>query len=185
MRFEPIEIKDKADRTIVLRNALPEDAEELIRLLKTAAGETRYLLREPDEITMTREQEETFVKHCLDSERSLMVVALLDGQLVGNCSVNPVGDYKRYFHRCEVALAIYREFWGCGIGRQMLESVLGAAKETGFEQAELEVISGNERAIALYEKLGFQKYGSFPDHMKYADGSYASADWMMKKLLNA
>lgn len=27
--------------------------------------------------------------------------------------------------------------------------------------------------------------GSFPDHMKYADGSYASADWMMKKLLNA
>ena len=124
MRFGPIEIKDKADRTIVLRNALPEDAEELIRLLKTAAGETPYLLREPDEITMTREQEEAFVKHCLDSERSLMVVALLDGQLVGNCSVNPVGDYKRYFHRCEVALAIYREFWGCGIGRRMLESVL-------------------------------------------------------------
>lgn len=28
MRFGPIEIKDKANRTIVLRNALPEDAGE-------------------------------------------------------------------------------------------------------------------------------------------------------------
>lgn len=64
----------------------------------------------------------------------------------------------------------------------MLEHVLKTAKESGFEQAELEVISDNKRAIALYEKLGFRKYGSFPDNMKYADGSYASADWMMKKL---
>ena len=59
---------------------------------------------------------------------------------------------------------------------------LKAAKEIGFEQAELEVISDNQNAITLYEKLGFQKYGTFPDNMKYADEHYASADWMMKKL---
>jgi ribosomal protein S18 acetylase RimI-like enzyme len=64
----------------------------------------------------------------------------------------------------------------------MLETVLKAAKEIGFEQAELEVISDNQNAITLYEKLGFQKYGTFPDNLKYADGHYTSADWMMKKL---
>lgn len=64
----------------------------------------------------------------------------------------------------------------------MLETVLKAAKESGFEQAELEVISENQNAIALYEKLGFRKYGTFPDNMKYADGHYVFADWMMKKL---
>lgn len=42
------------------------------------------------------------------------------------------------------------------------------------------MISDNQNAITLYEKLGFQKYGTFPDNMKYADGHYASADWMMK-----
>lgn len=35
----------------------------------------------------------------------------------------------------------------------MLETVLKTAKEIGFEQAELEVISDNQNAIALYEKL--------------------------------
>ena len=30
MKFGPIEIKDKSNRTIVLRNATPEDAEDLI-----------------------------------------------------------------------------------------------------------------------------------------------------------
>ena len=33
-----------------------------------------------------------------------------------------------------------------------------------------------------YEKLGFEKHGTFPDNMKFADGSYMDAYWMMKKL---
>lgn len=37
-------------------------------------------------------------------------------------------------------------------------------------------------AIAMYEKLGFKKYGTFPDNMKYSDDSYMDACWMMKKL---
>ena len=64
----------------------------------------------------------------------------------------------------------------------MLETVLEEAKKLGYEQAELEVIADNERAIALYEKLGFRKYGTFPNNLKYQDGSYADGYWMMKKL---
>ena len=61
----------------------------------------------------------------------------------------------------------------------MLEKVLDIARNCGSEQAELEVISGN---IALYEKLGFVRYGTFPDSMKYSNGTYTDAIWMMKKL---
>jgi len=60
--------------------------------------------------------------------------------------------------------------------------VLNKAKEAGYEQAELEVISENKRAVALYEKFGFVKYGTLPDNMKYSDGVCVSADWMMRKL---
>ena len=34
----------------------------------------------------------------------------------------------------------------------------------------------------MYEKLGFVKYGTFPDNMKYKDGNYVDAYCMMKKL---
>lgn len=93
-----------------------------------------------------------------------------------------VGGFRRYHHRCEVAIALYQEYCGAGIGRIMLETVLDVAKSCGYEQAELEVIAGNERAIRLYQKLGFREYGRFPDNMKYADGSYVDSIWMMKKL---
>ncbi len=182
MKFEPVEKKDRLNRTILLRSAAASDARDLIRYLKVTTAETPYLIREPEEVTLTSEQEEEFIRHCEASEKSLMLVATLDGKHIGNCSINPVGSYQRYAHRCEVAIALYQDFCGQGIGRMMLEAALGAAKKMGFEQAELEVISDNKNAITLYEKLGFQKYGTFPDNMKYADGTYVSADWMMKKL---
>ena len=64
----------------------------------------------------------------------------------------------------------------------MMQTVLDVAKNLGYEQAELEVISNNKGAIELYKKLGFEKYGSFPNNIKYSDGTYAEAEWMMKKL---
>ena len=81
-----------------------------------------------------------------------------------------------------MSIALYQEYWGCGIGGIMLETALRYAKEVGYEQVELEVVSSNTKAIKLYEKYGFKKYGTKPDNMKYSDGSYASMDWMMVKL---
>lgn len=182
MRFDPIEVKDKTGRTVVLRNAEISDAEDLIKYLKITTEETPFLLREPDEVSLTLEQEEHFITDCIDAERELMLLAVMDGRHIGNCSLMGIGPYRRYAHRCSIAIALYQEFCGRGIGNSMMRTVLDLAKKMGYEQAELEVISDNEEAIALYRKLGFEKYGTFPDHMKYADGQYADAYWMMKKL---
>ena len=111
-----------------------------------------------------------------------MLIAVVDGRHIGNCSLMSLGSYRRYRHRCSIAIALYREYCGLGIGTAMLEILLDIAKKTGYEQAELEVIADNEAAVALYEKLGFRKYGTFPNNMKYDDGSCADAFWMMKRL---
>lgn len=182
MRIEPLTVKDKLGRTVVFRAAMPEDAADIIQYLKVTSGETPYLIREPDEITMTLEKEEAFIRDKLDSERELMLAAFVDGKYAGNCSLMCLSTYRRYRHRCELAIALYQAYCGCGIGKAMLETVLEAAAAVGYEQAELEVAAESESAISLYEKLGFQKYGTFPDNMKYSDGSYRDAYWMMKKL---
>lgn len=182
MKFGPLEIKDKTGRTIVLRNAEVSDAEALIKYLKTTTGETPFLIREPDEVSLTLEQEERFIKNCIDAKRELMLIATTAEKHIGNCSLMSMGSYKRHAHRCEIAIALYQEFWGAGIGNIMMQTILELAKKIGYEQAELEVISGNESALSLYRKLGFEKYGTFPNNMKYANGQYADAYWMMKKL---
>lgn len=182
MKFDAVDIKDKLGRTVVLRSAETSDAEALIEYLKVTTGETPYLIREPEEVTITLEQEKNFIENKIEAERELMLVATINGKHIGNCSLMSVAPYKRYAHRCEVAIALYQEYCGCGIGKAMMQTVLDVAKNLGYEQAELEVISDNKSAIEMYEKLGFEKHGLFPNNMKYSDGSCADADWMMKRL---
>lgn len=182
MRFEREKIIDKLGREIILRNAEESDAEALINYLKVTTKETHFLIREPDEVTITMEQEMRFIKSKIDSPNELMLIAEIDGEHIGNCSLMSIGNYRRYSHRCDIAIALYQKYCGTGIGKIMLEKVLELAKSLGYEQAELEVIAANESAIKLYEKLGFEVFGRFPDNMKYSDGSYVDALWMAKKL---
>lgn len=62
MYFNAITVKDKKDREIIIRSAEENDAENLIDYLKITAAETPFLIREPDEITLTIEQEKAFIK---------------------------------------------------------------------------------------------------------------------------
>lgn len=182
MKFDTVQFTDKIGRKINLRSAEESDAAALIDYLKITTTETPYLIREPEEVTITLEQEKSFIRHLKDAEKELLLIAMLDDKLIGNCSLMSIASYRRYAHRCELAIALYQKYCGCGIGKVMMQTVLDVAKAVGYEQAELKVISDNQNAIALYENLGFEKYGTLPNNMKYVDGTYANADWMMKKL---
>lgn len=182
VQFDPITIKDQRGREVTLRSVQLTDAEAMLRYLRETAAETPYLLREPQEVTMTVLQEQAFLQNRIHAPRELMLVAECEGRLIGSCSLAEAGPFLRCRHRCEVAIALYREYCGAGIGRQMLQTVLQKAKELGYEQAELEVVAENADAIALYESLGFQTYGRLPRNMKYPDGTTADALWMMKEL---
>lgn len=182
MRFESKEMKDKQGRRVLLRSPELCDAPALIDYLKVTSGETPFLLREPDEISMTPELEGKFLQGRLDAERECMILAEVDGRIAGSCSVFHVAPHKRAAHRCEIGIALYRAYWGCGIGRMLLEYALELAAQYGYEQVELEVAAENTAAIALYESFGFQVFGRLPRNMKYADGTYADMLWMMKIL---
>ena len=123
-----------------------------------------------------------FINSRINADKELMLIATVGGKHIGNCSLMSIAPYRRYAHRCEIAIALYQEYCGFGIGKSMLQTILGVARKAGYEQAELEVISANTGAIELYKKLGFERFGSFPNNMKYSDGTYADAEWMMKRL---
>lgn len=182
MRYPARQIQIKDGRTAILRSAKAEDSADLIDYLKQTAAETRFLLREPEEILLTLEQERHYIQTQLDSQRDLMLLAFVDGKHAGNGSFTSLGPWERYRHRCDVAIALYREYWGLGLGRQILSELLKQAKLCGYEQAELEVMAGNRNAIALYQSMGFEVYGVRKRDMKYRDGTYEDAYLMVKDL---
>ena len=182
MKYKSITVKDKTGKDIELRSAEVQDAEALITYLKVTNAETPYLICEPEEITLSLEQEKDIIIRKEESERELLLLAFEDGKHIGNVALMSVGTSMRYKHRCNIAIALYREYCGRGIGRLMLETILNVAKKTGYTQAELEVVTENTGAIHLYESLGFVKFGQLPNSMKYKDGSTVDSFMMVKQL---
>ena len=171
-----------AGRSCILRAPIEEDAQAMLDYLKTTYGETPYLLREPDEVTATVEQERAFIRASNEEPQAAMLLAEVDGLFAGLCTLRPVAASRRCRHRCNVGVALYRAYCGMGLGRRMMEELLSIAKELGFEQVELEVVEGNDVAAALYQKLGFEICGRRPKAVKYADGSYADEILMVKSV---
>ena len=172
----------KDGRTAVLRAPRVEDAAELLDYLRITAGETRFLMQEPDEVQLTQEQEEDFLRGRLADPRGAMILAEVDGRHAGNCAFSGVSGKRRYLHRCSVAVALYQRYCGLGLGRKLMERALELAKGCGYERAELEVVADNARAVALYESMGFEVCGRRARDMKYDDGSYADVLLMTKEL---
>ena len=69
MRFEEKSYLDKNGNEFILRNAELSDASNLIKYLKVTAEETPYLIREPEEVSLTEEQEQRFLQSKIDAER--------------------------------------------------------------------------------------------------------------------
>lgn len=178
--LKTVELKD--GRGCTIRRAEEADAGETLAYLKTTSGETRYMAREPEELTLTVEEEQSFLRRMADAQRELMLYAEVDGRHASCCSFVPVSGRERLRHRCTVGISVYREFWGLGIGTALMSEILAAARSAGYEQAELDVVSTNAPAIAVYRKLGFETAGTIPRAMKYRDGSYADLLLMVKSL---
>lgn len=63
MEFTPVSFALKDGRPATLRTLLPEDAEQMLRILRQTAQETHWILCYPEEReNMTVEQEEAFLR---------------------------------------------------------------------------------------------------------------------------
>ncbi len=183
MRIEPLNGTARNGKPYTIRHAEPSDAAEVLQLIRKVWGETRYLLKEPEEAAdFTEEGEAAFLQTYLEDPRSLMLLAVMDGVPVGTCSFEPALRSKRTDHRSSRGIALCLAYTGLGLGEKLMRTAMGKAKECGFESIELDVVSTNEPAIRLYEKLGFEIYGKRPYSMKYKDGTYATDYQMIVRL---
>ena len=172
----------KSGSPCLLRLAEESDAETLLEYLKVTSGETPYMVREPEEVRTSVEEEVEFIRKNRENPWALHLLAFADGVLAGSCSFAGNSERIRMRHRCTVGISLYRAFWGMGIGTALLGEILDMAKSAGYEQAELEAVSANEPAIALYRKFGFETTGTVPRAFRYGDGTYADFLFMVKTL---
>lgn len=92
MKFGPVVFKDKIGREVILCHAEVEDASNIIDYLKVTTGETPFLIREPEEVAITLEQEQTYIRSVMEDPDELMLVAIIAEKHVGNCCLMKIGN---------------------------------------------------------------------------------------------
>ncbi len=89
--------------------------------------------------------------------RGALLTALVQGELAGCCAVRPL-DTVDYPNACEMKrLYVRPDYRGSGLGRQLVEATLDAARSAGYDCILLDTLSDMEAARALYEDLGFEE----------------------------
>ena len=107
-----------------------------------------------------------FVPHAYDDRTVAKILArseARDDYILGVFDDDRIAGYffLWYFtHRVPLlGIGLIDEFQDRGLGRQMMQILIDAAKENGNEGIALTTMLDNHRAFALYEKLGFKYEG--------------------------
>lgn len=160
---------------VIIRSPGEGDAAAMVEYLKQTSAETEYLSRYPEEVETSPEEivrEAEFLKSMANSPCNMMIAAFLGNKVIGNISLNCVGERIKLRHRGSIGIAVLKEYWGLGLGHKLMEEAIQSAGMLGFELLELGVMDGNDNAIKLYLNMGFQEYGRMHDAFRMKDGRY-------------
>ncbi len=176
----------KAGKEITIRYPLWNDLDELVRYVNKISVEDTYITFSGE--TISRNDEIEFLLDCfrkIERGDAVHLFALEGNKIIGTSEVRREFTHRtRGYHVAGFGISIEDEYREQGIGFELATTVIEEAKKTisGIELVILDVYSENERAIRMYEKIGFMKAGAFPKGLKYK-GRYLDDVKMYKPLV--
>jgi phosphinothricin acetyltransferase len=110
------------------------------------------------------------------------LVAEIEGQLAGFAYAGPFRLRAAYRFTAEDSVYIHPDRIGRGVGRRLLETVIGLCERAGLHQL-LAVIgdSANAGSIGLHRACGFELIGTTPG-LGFKHGRWVDVVWMQRAL---
>jgi RimJ/RimL family protein N-acetyltransferase len=110
------------------------------------------------------------------------LIAEIDGRIAGMLSVHR-GERATVKHTAEFGVTVAAEARGIGVGRALMEAMEQWAREHGIVKITLRVFTHNDRARALYERMGYEREGVERRQVRFADGEEVDTMLMAKFLV--
>ncbi len=157
---------------IQVKHITPDHIEGFHYALDVVARERKYIaFLEAPPLAFTRE----FVLENIRNGNPHYIV-IADDRVIGWCDIirltRPV-----HSHVGTLGIGLLPGFRGQGIGTNLITATMAAALDRGILRIELTVHANNKPAIALYEKVGFEKEGILRDQT-LIDGNYIDSIMM-------
>ena len=110
----------------------------------------------PPKTIITSPELQVYVEHFGKSKDDWGLVAEVEGKIVGAVWVRIMNDYGHIDDETpSLAISLYKEYRGFGIGTAMMKEILALLKSHGYKQVSLSVQKANY-AAKLYLKAGFE-----------------------------
>ena len=148
---------------LVFREPVKGDAKALMSFITQFVDEPMSGLLIDKKVSLR--DEEKWLESRLGEIRSrstVMLLAELDGRIVGSCHMSRLP--WKHSHRADIGVALNLEIRGKGVGEALMRRTmeLGIRRFRGLETVELSAFAYNDRALALYKKLGFEECARIP-----------------------
>ncbi len=113
-------------------------------------------------------------RHGANPPGHTFLCAVIDGKVIGAAGMHPI-DNPRRAQCTSIGMGVHDAYTGRGAGRALLEALLHQADRwLAYRRVELPVWTDNARAIALYERAGFEREGIMRAYA-WRDGAYVDA----------
>jgi len=137
-----------------IRPATPEDAEAIARIYNQAVtGSTATFDQEPK----TAEDRRTWL--AAHGPRRPVLVALLDGEVVGWGSLSDYSDRCAYKGTVEISTYVDEAHVGKGLGTQLSTALITLARGLGMHVILSRICTENTASLAMAARLGFKEVG--------------------------
>ena len=167
--FKNIILRDNTN--LVISQPMPDKASDIVNFLNMVGGETDFLTYGKNEFPFSVDEEKKIISECLKSDFCLMLVAAIEDEIVSQLLLQR-SSWPRLAHVGEIGISVSKKHWGKSIGRHMVLTALEWAKQKDIAKLQLQVRSDNERAVILYESLGFKIEGLLSRAMKINDNYF-------------
>jgi RimJ/RimL family protein N-acetyltransferase len=157
-----------AEGPVTIRSATEADAAAVVSLLTRAFAETEFLSRLPEEAPPSSSGHDALLRRVPQSPVELFLVATLDNAVIAIATLKG-STLQRFAHSAELAVAVAKDHWRRGIGSALMRALLDWADHQGLIRLWIEVVETNERAIRLYETLGFELEGRLRARRRHGD----------------
>lgn len=172
--------------SLLIRAALPEEAESLARFGRRTFDETfiedfamGYAEADLQELYARAYVPEAFARRISDPEQ-LVLVAESAGTMIGMATAGPCAlphPDVRPQHGELKQLYVARSAQGLGVGGKLLDATLGWLEGDGPRPLWIGVWSGNLRAQAVYAARGFEKAGEY----EFPVGSARDREFVLRR----
>lgn len=141
-----------------VRSAMIQDAKNLSEIRLLIDGETENLDREKGEAFISTSGFKQLIETDTENNRNLFLVAVVQDKIVGfsRCEGHVL---SRFSHKVEFGVCVLKDFWGYGIGTNLLKESIFWADSNGIKKMTLQVLETNDKAVELYKNMDLKSKG--------------------------